>query len=101
MIESYPDHGFVIDFEESKNIFKKVRKCNDLEVKVLSFASLQFKERGDTHVDRIYPKETVKQENTTSDIRRNNESVGKSNKGARGNDLPNDKQKTVTDCVVN
>ena len=31
LVQGYPDHGFVIDFEEAKQIFKSVRKNDELE----------------------------------------------------------------------
>lgn len=46
LISDYPSHSFVIDYEEARELFKKVRKCNAIEA---NFAALVTQ----THLDKI------------------------------------------------
>ena len=37
LVSGYPDHGFVIDYDEAKKIFRSVRKNNDKEISICEF----------------------------------------------------------------
>jgi len=60
LVQGYPDHGFVIDFEETKTIFKKVRKHTDNE-KVLGelLKDALRAPLSDGKIERLFPKEDL------------------------------------------
>lgn len=57
LITGYPDHGFTIDYEEAKNIFKNVRKCNtdENEIGEILKGILKIPQREGMKGMKIYP----------------------------------------------
>lgn len=58
LVETYPDHGFVIDFKEAKTIFKNVVR-EDAEIEALGTILtrlIKYPDKDNTIIDKIYPK---------------------------------------------
>lgn len=57
LVEDYPDHEFVIDFDEAKTIFKNVRKNNSHEEMLgQNLSSIIKKPKYGLLVEKLYPK---------------------------------------------
>lgn len=79
LVQEYPDHGFVIDYEEAKGIFKNVRKHNTDEEEVGKILDIKYPARKKI-VDKLFPKET---ESETVNTPRNTKRSGKNQEEPR------------------
>lgn len=71
LVQTYPDHSFMIDFKEAASIFRKIRKELDDEQKMIKDLMIE----DGKGVQFLYPKET---DNESIDKQTNFDGVGKS-----------------------
>lgn len=78
LVETYPDHGFVIDFNEAKTLFKNVSK-EDSEIEILGKCLshfIKYPSRDTTIINKIYPSEEM--EDGPTDKPKDSERAGES-----------------------
>lgn len=87
LVQKYPSHGFVIDYEESKTLFKNVRKPNENESILASYMKDSLCPlRSDIVVKKYYPLEKT---NGTVDQQRNSGGTEESKRGKAKDDSGN------------
>ncbi len=91
LVQGYPDHGFVIDYEEAKQIFKVVRKHDELEE--IFGKSLEDLKYPASHamIKKIHPGENYEESNKRANlegVRKVNSKTRKTDCGDNGAILP-------------
>jgi hypothetical protein len=68
LIQEYPDHSFVIDFEEARSIFKNIRKHDANEESMGCLLNIKYPSRKDQIINRIYFSENTDEANPTEKV---------------------------------
>ena len=98
LVETYPDHGFVIDFKEAKTLFKNISKEGS-EVESLGKCLskfIKYPTRDNTIIEKIYPSQEV--QNGAVDQPKDTKGAGKSKGGKGSSDLANSGESLSTEA---